>query len=105
MVGALNNFLMDKTEFPEPEKFIPERWLNNLDLEKSKFFTPFGVGPRICVGRYLAESESRLIVANFLQRFSIAPFEAQSIPYTDGMSHQILLSVIFNPLNSFFVSP
>ena len=42
--------------FPEPEKFIPERW---SDSEKSKgienkYFAPFGRGSRQCVGMQYA---------------------------------------------------
>jgi cytochrome P450 len=56
---------MDKY-YPEPEKFIPERWLKN-DQQYSKkthpFVTmPFGFGPRMCVGRRFAELEIETLV-------------------------------------------
>lgn len=80
----MSNFFIDDTIYPEPDKFIPERWLKNPELSKSKHFLPFGVGPRICAGRYLAEVESRLIVANFLQRFSFVPYDGKPLPYQES---------------------
>jgi cytochrome P450 family 49 subfamily A len=52
--------------YPEPDKFIPERWLKN-DPQYSKrihpFVTmPFGFGPRMCVGRRFAELEIETLV-------------------------------------------
>lgn len=52
--------------FHEPDKFIPERWLKSSegDKEKSKMVVPspfsslpFGHGPRMCIGRRIAELE------------------------------------------------
>ncbi|KAL1619767.1 hypothetical protein SLS56_009968 [Neofusicoccum ribis] len=35
--------------FPEPMKFMPERWFNATDLQ-NRYFVPFGKGTRMCVG-------------------------------------------------------
>lgn len=40
----------DEKYFPEPEKFIPERHENKMNTDKL-IFTPFGYGPRICIGK------------------------------------------------------
>ena len=40
--------LMNKDIFPEPKKFVPERWLENPDL--MRYFVPFGKGSRQCLG-------------------------------------------------------
>jgi cytochrome P450 len=42
------DILMNETVFPEPKKFIPERWVDNPDLQK--YFVPFGKGTRQCLG-------------------------------------------------------
>lgn len=84
MLGVVRKLLHDKETYPEPDKFIPERWLNDPKLHKQPYFMPFGTGPRICVGRYLAEREARLIVANFVQKFSFEPADGKPIPYEDG---------------------
>lgn len=46
--------LRDQTIYPEPIAWVPERWLDNPktdnDESLSKFFVPFGKGPRMCIG-------------------------------------------------------
>ncbi len=54
--------------FPEPEKFEPERWLQELDLPKMAYF-PFGGGPRVCIGSSFAMMEATLGLATILQKF------------------------------------
>lgn len=42
------DILMNKDIYPDPEKFIPERWLDNPSLDR--YFVPFGKGSRMCLG-------------------------------------------------------
>jgi cytochrome P450 len=42
------DILMNKDIYPDPEKFIPERWINNPGLDR--YFVPFGKGSRMCLG-------------------------------------------------------
>lgn len=55
---------------PQPEAFQPERWLGSSAPVKG-LATPFGSGPRICPGRYLALLEIKLAMAMLLSRFDI----------------------------------
>ncbi|KAI5115858.1 hypothetical protein M0805_003824 [Coniferiporia weirii] len=63
----------DPKEYPEPEKFIPERWLSlddkkePLDVRK----TAFGFGRRICSGRHFADNAIYIAVASILAAFDI----------------------------------
>ncbi|KAG1239614.1 hypothetical protein G6F68_018463 [Rhizopus microsporus] len=72
-VHTLHN---DPQVFPEPEKFIPERFLNdtrsmyassNGAIQNRDHFA-FGWGRRICPGIYMAESEMFNWMAQFFQR-------------------------------------
>jgi len=56
--------------FPAPEKFEPERWLQELDLPKMAYF-PFGGGPRVCIGSSFAMMEATLGLATILQKFRL----------------------------------
>lgn len=40
----------DEKYFPQPQKFIPERFLENVNKEQF-IFVPFGDGPRRCIGK------------------------------------------------------
>jgi cytochrome P450 family 12 len=65
--------------FPEPEKFVPERWLRNeqdvacwRSKEHSPFASlPFGYGARSCVGKRIANLEMEVIVANVIRNFKL----------------------------------
>ncbi|CAD5110818.1 unnamed protein product [Dimorphilus gyrociliatus] len=63
-----------KEYFPEPEKFIPERWLrNNNESEKIHPFAVlnFGYGARACIGRRFAQQELYLGLIKILQNFTV----------------------------------
>ena len=63
----------DPRYFPEPERFIPERWLDESferTLPKGAYF-PFGAGTRKCLGEYFAIAESRIILLKVAQKWRI----------------------------------
>lgn len=59
--------------FPEPLKFKPERWLKDEAENKTHpfLFIPFGFGPRMCVGKRIAEQEILVLVTKLLRRFRV----------------------------------
>jgi cytochrome P450 len=60
----------DPRWFPEPEKFLPERWLDERAQQVPKYaYFPFGVGPRMCIGNTFAMMETVLVLATIAQRF------------------------------------
>ncbi|KAI5121914.1 hypothetical protein M0805_000243 [Coniferiporia weirii] len=65
--------LRNAKEYPEPDKFIPERWLATGEkarpLDASKVV--FGFGRRICPGMYFAENTIFIVVASILAVFDI----------------------------------
>jgi cytochrome P450 len=57
--------------FKNALEFTPKRWIDNKD-EIHKFSAlPFGHGPRMCIGRRLAEQNIYLIVMKILQNYKI----------------------------------
>jgi len=73
----LDKFLNDPSEFPEPKKFIPERFMENGILQKKDHFVPFGVGKRICMGESLAKNELFVFFVRILQRLQFKVIEGQ----------------------------
>ncbi|KAK5310120.1 hypothetical protein LTR93_012109 [Exophiala xenobiotica] len=73
---------MDPFRYPEPEKFVPERFLNHplsaaayantSDVEARDHFS-YGGGRRICVGMHLAERSLFTLTARLLHTFDIKP--------------------------------
>ncbi|KAM0263717.1 hypothetical protein ACHAQJ_001031 [Trichoderma viride] len=57
----------------QPDDFIPERWLGDPEFENDKreAFQPFSAGPRNCIGKNLAYSEMRLILARVIMEYDI----------------------------------
>ena len=66
--------------FQDPDRFIPERWANNLEkqLPPGVYF-PFGDGPRICIGKNFALMEAVLILATIASKFKISLLPKQQI--------------------------
>jgi len=73
-VVLYSNYLSGRSEklFKFPLEFKPERWLNE-DLGRIHPFAilPFGVGPRMCIGRRIAEAEIYLLATKLVQRFRL----------------------------------
>lgn len=58
--------------FPNPDAFVPERWLAE-DIENLKrYVMPFSQGPRACLGRNLAFMEMLVIVPTLIRRYNFA---------------------------------
>jgi len=68
----------DPKYFPEPEKFNPDRFLNN-DVNNSTYI-PFGIGPRICIGNRFALMETKVMLFYLLSRCDIEPDVKTKVP-------------------------
>lgn len=73
---------LDPSNFPRPEAYEPERWRNAEDgsvkamSSAKRVSMPFGAGPRICPGRYLALAEIKMVAAMVLSSFEIEEVSA-----------------------------
>lgn len=62
----------DAQNFPEPERFDPERFAPGRSSEIPPYaYIPFGGGPRICIGNLFAIMEMVLLTATVLQRYRL----------------------------------
>jgi cytochrome P450 len=66
----------DERRFADAQAFTPERWLEGAMRgaaanSPKRVAMPFGAGPRLCPGRYLAMLEMKMVAAMLLGRFTI----------------------------------
>ncbi|XP_057593282.1 cytochrome P450 2E1-like isoform X2 [Hippopotamus amphibius kiboko] len=91
IIPTLDSVLYDSQEFPEPEKFKPEHFLNeNGKFKYSDHFKAFSAGKRVCVGEGLARMELFLFLAAILQHFNLKslvdPKDIDLSPITIGFA-------------------
>jgi cytochrome P450 len=66
--------------YPQPEKFIPDRWHT---LRPSPYaYHPFGAGPRLCIGAPLATAVIRIALQRILTTFRLS-----AVPGSDVSAH------------------
>ena len=70
-------------------EFQPERFKATDEMSKSRHphaFLPFGIGPRVCLGREVAKVEFKVILSYLLVHFNFVPVETESIKMVRHMS-------------------
>ncbi|CAL2035668.1 unnamed protein product [Caenorhabditis brenneri] len=83
-----NTVHRSESNWENPDKFDPERFLNTEDPTKDGLkWIPFGVGPRYCVGMRFAEMEFKTTIAKLIEMFqlSIPDGEADLVPDCNGV--------------------
>ena len=60
-----STMMKDEEMFPDPEKFLPERFLETDDPNLKNFTLPFGFGRRVCAGMHVAEQSLFIFLARY----------------------------------------
>ena len=74
VIGLMRHDSIDERHVPEAAAFRPERWLGEDGLSPAsakRISMPFGAGPRICPGRYLALHEMKVVMLTLLTHFDL----------------------------------
>ena len=71
----------DPAWFPEPERFLPERWEAGQGSERPKYaYFPFGGGSRSCAGEAFAWMEGTLLLAGLARQWRFVAAENHPLP-------------------------
>ncbi|XP_057691587.1 thromboxane-A synthase isoform X1 [Corythoichthys intestinalis] len=88
----------DPEHWPEPEKFIPERFTPEAKVNRHAFtYLPFGAGPRNCVGMRLAQLEIKVALVQIFRKFNITTCSDTKVPL------ELKSSSTLGPKNGIFV--
>ncbi|KAH9842975.1 cytochrome P450 [Rhodofomes roseus] len=80
VIGAHWAIARDPDVYPDPERFDPQRWLDeDGQLRKDMRYFRFGFGRRVCVGEHLADNSVFINTALMLWAFNITEDPARSI--------------------------
>ncbi|XP_055386710.1 probable cytochrome P450 6d5 [Condylostylus longicornis] len=71
----------DETYFPEPLKFLPERFLEDQKNYNESAYMPFGDGPRHCIAIRLGKINVKLGAVMILRKFNIEAIEKKEIEF------------------------
>jgi cytochrome P450 len=62
----------DPCVFPEPESYVPERWLGDKGKKLQAYFLSFSAGARGCIGRNISYLEQTVLLASVVHRYEFA---------------------------------
>ena len=89
----------DPRWFPEPDRFLPERWTEEAKAARPRFaYFPFGGGPRSCAGESFAWMEGILVLATLSRHWRFVtppgapppqPFAAVTLRPRNGVPMQL----------------
>lgn len=64
----------DPAHFPDPMRFDPDRWLTTpAHLLPRGAYTPFGGGPRHCIGEHFAWAMMTVVLTEVVRRWTLRP--------------------------------
>jgi cytochrome P450 len=71
---------------PDAKEFRPERWLE-MERNPSPFDYPvFNAGPRVCLGKNMAELEGVFVIVSMLRVFEVSVLEGEKVTYANSVT-------------------
>jgi cytochrome P450 len=96
VIGVMRRDATSERHVANAAAFDPERWLGDAEpaaTSAKRISMPFGAGPRICPGRYLALLEMKMALAVLLAHFDLA-----DVGTVDGKPPRELLQLAMAPV-------
>ncbi|XP_032665477.1 uncharacterized protein LOC116841533 [Odontomachus brunneus] len=70
----------DEKYYDDPDKFRPERFLDNNIYHNSPCFAPFGLGPRMCIAKRFSILQIKILLFHLLARCELKPCAKTKMP-------------------------
>ncbi|XP_060867015.1 cytochrome P450 6j1-like isoform X2 [Metopolophium dirhodum] len=71
----------DPEYWPEPEKFIPERFTEEEKRNRPQYaYLPFGAGPRLCIGMRFGMMQVKVALFRILSTYNISLSKSMKLP-------------------------
>lgn len=83
MLNWYNCNLDEKYWGPNVMEFVPERWENG-NHDNKYYFTPFGMGTRVCMGQKFSHIEMMTILSMILKRYVLKPYGYQELLFEES---------------------
>ena len=96
VIGVMRRDATSERHVTNAAAFDPDRWLGDAEAAATsakRISMPFGAGPRICPGRYLALLEMKMALAMLLRHFDLV-----DVGTVDGRPPRELLQIAMAPV-------
>ncbi|KAL9698628.1 hypothetical protein quinque_002069 [Culex quinquefasciatus] len=81
LIIPLLAYAMDERYFPEPEKYMPERFFEETKNYDDDAYAPFGDGPRQCIATQMGITVAKVTLVMLLSKFSFEATHGQRIEF------------------------
>ncbi|KAL6425687.1 hypothetical protein ACFW04_009649 [Cataglyphis niger] len=81
----------DARYYDDPEKFRPERFVDNKMYHNSFCYMPFGLGPRVCIANRFALLEMKVLLFHLLARYELKPCAKTTLPIKFNKRNLIIM--------------
>ena len=90
LVSNLAAVMLDRVNFENPEKFVPERFIcdETGNFKPHPLNVPFGVGKRECPGKSLAKMELYLFFSTLMHQYTFLPAK-EGAPELDAVIYPL----------------
>lgn len=86
---GIQNLHSNAKYFPNPDQFIPERFIPSSSVYKEQnhqAFMPWGLGPRMCVASNFALVEAKLALITLFRQFTFSLKSSDDLKFTFGVT-------------------
>ncbi|KAJ3401741.1 hypothetical protein HDV05_000291, partial [Chytridiales sp. JEL 0842] len=85
---------LDPTHWPQPLVFDPDRWIDFTPAPGT--YTPFGIGPHMCIGSKLATLEQKVCLARMIHRYDFELVKDQKLELMTTVTHGFKKGILFD---------